>query len=229
MTEIFVGTSGWSYDWNKGNSLDWYVEESGLTAIELNMSYYRFPFPNMVKSWARKGKSLAWIIKVNRSITHYRKLTESTYSSFKKFMVRFKPLEEYIHYYLLQLPPEFNDLTVVQAFVDEFKDVRLAIEFRDRSLFTEEIKEWGEENGVLIVSVDAPDLPATIMSESVIYERVHGRSAWYSHDYSEEELKEIKERVLTERSERVYVFFNNDHAMLRNARMMLNLLTSGLS
>ncbi|MEM4061454.1 MAG: DUF72 domain-containing protein, partial [Desulfurococcaceae archaeon] len=28
--EVYVGTSGWLYDWNEGASLDWYVEESGL-------------------------------------------------------------------------------------------------------------------------------------------------------------------------------------------------------
>ena len=73
MTLIFVGTSGWSYNWNLGKSLEWYTNESGLNAIELNMSFYRFPYPNMIKSWAKKGSTLAWIIKVHRSITHLKK------------------------------------------------------------------------------------------------------------------------------------------------------------
>ncbi len=43
-----------------------------------------------------------------------------------------------------------------------------------------------------------------------------GRSSWYAHDYSYEELVEVARRV--------YVFFNNDHWMLGNARTMLKLL-----
>ena len=41
MPEIFVGTSGWLYDWNLGSSLDWYAEFSGLNAVELNASFYK--------------------------------------------------------------------------------------------------------------------------------------------------------------------------------------------
>jgi uncharacterized protein YecE (DUF72 family) len=74
MTEVYVGTSGWSYSWNQGNSLEWYLKHSGLNAIELNMSSYRFPYSNMVKSWATKGKDLARVVKVHRSITHFQKL-----------------------------------------------------------------------------------------------------------------------------------------------------------
>ncbi|RLE90384.1 MAG: DUF72 domain-containing protein, partial [Thermoprotei archaeon] len=72
--EIYVGTSGWMYDWNIGGNLDWYVKFSELNTVELNASFYRFPFRNQVRSWARKGSKLKWAIKVHRSITHYRKL-----------------------------------------------------------------------------------------------------------------------------------------------------------
>ncbi|MEM4913906.1 MAG: DUF72 domain-containing protein, partial [Desulfurococcaceae archaeon] len=68
--EVYVGTSGWLYDWNEGASLDWYVEESGLNAVELNASFYRFPFRNQVKGWSIKGSTLRWSVKVHRSITH---------------------------------------------------------------------------------------------------------------------------------------------------------------
>jgi uncharacterized protein YecE (DUF72 family) len=224
MTEIFVGTSGWSYKWNKENSLDWYVNESGLNAVELNMSYYRFPYPNMVKSWARKGKSLAWVIKVHRSITHYRKLNKDSFSTFKKFIKIFKPMEDYIHYFLLQLPPDFTNLDTVQDFVDNFKSEELAIEFREESMFSEELKKWSKKNHVLLVSVDAPGLPNTIMSDSTVYERIHGRDDWNDHDYTDGELKDIKDRVLTGEPQSVYMFFNNDHFMLDNGRRMYDLL-----
>ena len=46
--EVFVGTSGWSYGWNKGGNLDWYLRNSHLNAVELNASFYRFPNRNQI-------------------------------------------------------------------------------------------------------------------------------------------------------------------------------------
>jgi uncharacterized protein YecE (DUF72 family) len=225
MTTVYVGTSGWSYDWNLGNSLDWYITESHLNAIELNMSFYRFPYPNMVKSWATKGKSLTWVVKVHRSITHFQKLSTASVDSFQRFKKLFSPLEDQIHYYLLQLPPSFTDTLSLERFIEKTGPEKLAIEFRHPSLLTEEIKTWGKNQGILLVSIDAPQLPTTIMSDSIVYERIHGRTGWYSHDYSDSELHEIKDRIFTGRQpQTVYVFFNNNHAMMENAKHMAQLL-----
>lgn len=103
--EFFVGTSGWYYSWNEDRNLDWFVSNSGLSAVELNMSFYRFPFPNMVKSWAKKGESLRWSIKVNRLITHRLKFSDRAFQSWKKFRNLLMPLEPNIDFYLFQLPP----------------------------------------------------------------------------------------------------------------------------
>jgi uncharacterized protein YecE (DUF72 family) len=53
---------------------------------------------------------------------------------------------------------------------------------------------------------------------------MHGRTEWYAHLYSFEELKEVAERILNIKPEKAYVFFNNDHAMLENSRKMLSIL-----
>ena len=52
-TKFFIGTSGWYYDWNKEKTLDWYIENSNFNVIELNASFYRFPFPNHIKGWGK--------------------------------------------------------------------------------------------------------------------------------------------------------------------------------
>lgn len=221
--EVYIGTSGWAYDWNKENSLDWYVNHSGLNAIELNMSFYRFPYPNMVKSWSNKAKQLAWIIKVNRLITHFKKLNKDSYILFEKFKDIFKPLEDSIHYYLLQLPPNFNNIDSLDLFLNEFGCKKICIEFRNKSLFNDEIIKWSMKKGVLLVSIDAPNMPDRIMSEKIVYERIHGRTGWYSHDYSKKELLDIKNKIVNNNPEKIYVFFNNNHAMLENAKIMHNL------
>jgi uncharacterized protein YecE (DUF72 family) len=220
MTQVYVGTSGWSYDWNLGHSLDWYVRESELNAIELNMSFYRFPYPNMVKSWAVKGKNLAWVVKVHRSITHFQKLSTAAGEHFERFKTLFAPLEDSIHYYLFQLPPTFTDITTLEHFIEKTGTEKVAVEFRHPTLFTDELIAWGQHHKILLVSIDAPQLPRTIMSTDVLYERIHGRTAWYSHDYSDQELQEIRQRLLMSNPKTVYVFFNNNHVMLTNAMRM---------
>jgi len=224
MIEVYIGTSGWSYDWNLGNSLTWYVRESQLNAIELNMSFYRFPYPNMIKSWATKGKTLAWVVKVHRSITHFQKLGKQSVESFHRFKALFSPLEDAIHYYLFQLPPSFTDIATLERFIEKSGTEKLAVEFRHPTLFTNDLILWGKKHGVLLVSIDAPQLPRTIMSQDVLYERIHGRTGWYSHNYSDQELQEIKERLLAGHPKTIYVFFNNNHAMLANAMRMNQIL-----
>ena len=224
MTNIYIGTSGWSYDWNQGRSLDWYLTASGLNSIELNMSFYRFPYPNMITSWAKKGKNLAWVIKVHRSITHFQKLNTKALERFQRFKTLFAPLEDLIHYYLFQLPPSFTDIATLEHFIEQVGTEKIAVEFRHPNLFTKELIEWGKKHTLLLVSIDAPQLPRMIMSQETIYERIHGRTSWYSHDYQDQELQEIKTRILANNPKTVYVFFNNNHAMLQNAMRMNKLL-----
>jgi uncharacterized protein YecE (DUF72 family) len=223
MTRFYLGTSGWSYDWNTGNSLDWYITETQLNAIELNMSFYRFPSPNMVKTWATKGKNLAWVIKVHQSITHFQKLNQKAVEGFQRFKTLFRPLEDRIHYYLLQLPPSFTDIPTLEQFLKKTGTDKLAVEFRHPSLFTNELISWAKHQDLLLVSIDAPQLPQTIMSNEIVYERIHGRTTWYSYKYSDQELHEIHQRIRSQNPTTVYVFFNNTQ-MLPNAQKMNQIL-----
>jgi len=231
LARVFVGTSGWMYDWNLGGSFDWYARFSGLNAVELNASFYRFPFRNQVASWARKGRGLRWSVKVHRSITHLRKLSTQALDTWRKFRELFQPLDPYIDFYLFQMPPSFSyspsNVERVRSFAKATGlGSRFAIEFRHVSWFREEVVELCKSLGITVVSVDAPPPIGTWIASSngVIYLRMHGRSAWYAHEYSREELEEVAERIRSLNPERVYVFFNNDHWMLENAREMLSLL-----
>jgi Uncharacterized conserved protein len=106
--KIYVGTSGWMYGWNKEGNIEWYVNNSGLNAVELNASFYRFPYPNQVKHWASIGSSISWAVKVNRLITHQYKLSENSYKLLERFLSLFEPLDKHISYYLFQLPPSIT-------------------------------------------------------------------------------------------------------------------------
>jgi uncharacterized protein YecE (DUF72 family) len=226
--EFYVGTSGWFYSWNEKRNLEWYVTNSGLNAVELNASFYRFPFPTMVKSWSMRGQGLRWSIKVNRFITHNFKFGERAFLSWKKFYDLFTPLEANIDFFLFQAPPSLTpkSSSQIEKFFEKTKlGERFALEVRNLKWFDDECVNWASRLGMTSVSVDSPDFPRDVFNTSgVVYVRMHGRTEWYAHLYSLEELKEVAERILRVKPEKAYVFFNNDHAMLENSRKMLSIL-----
>jgi len=233
MVDVYVGTSGWMYDWNEGGSLDWYVEQSGLNAVELNASFYRFPFPSQVKSWAVKGSRLRWAVKVHRSITHVRRMGSAALEVWSRFRERFAPLDSLVDFYLFQLPPSFaaseEGVRRLRAFAEACGlGCRMAVEFRHESWFEGKGLELCKELGATFVSVDSPMGTWVASSNGVVYLRLHGRGAWYAYEYSEEELAELASRVAELSPTRVYAFFNNDHWMLENALQMLETLRNQL-
>lgn len=226
--KIYVGTSGWLYSWNQGKNFEWYVENSNLNSVEINMSFYRFPFQNQIKGWANKGENINFSIKVHRKITHILKLNQESLSVWNDFKNLFLPLEAKISFYLFQMPPSFSTefFERVKKFFHNFKEKeKFAIEFRNKSWFSDEWVKKIENLGLIFVSVDSPQIKSYIVkTNDVIYLRFHGRKSWYSHNYTDEELKEIVFKIKNLKPERVYAYFNNNHNMLSNAQKFYNML-----
>ncbi|BFH73840.1 DUF72 domain-containing protein [Sulfurisphaera javensis] len=218
---IFVGTSGWLYDWNEGENLEWYVKNSGLNAVELNMSFYRFPYERQIKAW--KKYNIVWSVKVNRYITHVKRLKDiESWEKFRKIVDELNP-----RFYLFQMPPTFklNEENIKR--VKEFEKLvgeKMAIEFRDPSWYKKlpDLK-------VTVVSIDSPIGTYIVNTSGTVYLRLHGKDNWYMYDYSEEELKELAEKVISLKPKEIFVFFNNDHWMLENARLMRKILEEAFS
>ncbi|AKB12419.1 Uncharacterized conserved protein YecE, DUF72 family [Methanosarcina thermophila] len=226
--DVFVGTSGWYYDWNKKKNFDWFIENSSLNSVELNASFYRFPFPRQIEAWSTKGAGLRWSIKVHRSITHWRQLSGSSLEIWENFRELFEPMDHIIDFYLFQVPPNFNDVARALRFAEAAKlGERFALEIRNRRLLgdDEACEELMKE--VTLVSVDSPDYRNRIFPGKIIYMRMHGREGWYNYNYSMEEISETFRKMREFGPEKVYIYFNNDHNMLENARMTLKVF-SGL-
>ncbi|MCD6508941.1 MAG: DUF72 domain-containing protein [Thermoprotei archaeon] len=228
---VFVGTSGWSYDWNP-DGFKWYARYSGLNAVELNASFYRFPFPNMVRSWlmrTEKAPCMRWAIKIHRYVSHVYMLKDRALGLWDRFHRLFQPLEEYIDFFLLQLPPRFKPddehLRRLERFVEHVNlGYTLAVEWRDPTWFKEEWIGLGRELRFTVVSIDSPIGCFYVRSGPYVYLRMHGRGAWYAYRYSRDELIHVATSLLRLNGTRVYAFFNNDHDMLDNAREFLEIL-----
>ena len=52
MPPIKIGTSGYTYSWNKAKPtpFQWYISQ-GFNSVEINASYYRFPTESWINTW----------------------------------------------------------------------------------------------------------------------------------------------------------------------------------
>jgi uncharacterized protein YecE (DUF72 family) len=224
----FFGTSGWSYGWNRGGNLDWYLRNSGLNAVELNARFYRFPYTNQVAGWAGKGTELRWCIKVHRFVTHQYKFNDTAREIWQKFLDLFRPLDPWIDYYLFQAPPSMKNSERLLQFFDGLPLLKKCVlEIRNRDLILDYSACRKLQECLPLVSVDSPDARNRIFSGQLIYMRMHGRDDWYRYGYSQEELEENAAMILKSGAENVYLFFNNNHSMLENAQRMTGIIQDG--
>ena len=126
------------------------------------------------------------------------------------------------------MPPSFStdNFERIIGFFKDFKGKeKVAIEFRHKSWFSEEWVKKIEKIGIVFVSVDSPEIKSFIVkTNDTIYLRFHGRTGWYSHNYTEKELEEIIEKIKVLKPKQIYAYFNNNHNMLSNACEFYKLL-----
>lgn len=229
MNRFFIGTSGWSYDWNP-DGLEWYASNSGMNAIELNASYYKFPLSDWVKRWS-KIDGLRWSVKVNKNITHMHRMNKNSYILFERFMNLFKPLKEKIDFFLFQFPKQAKPsiLDDIERFLKKF-DVaeKFALEARSKEWFSDLVYKRCEELGISMVSIDAPFAREIVRTSNSIYLRMHGRKEWYDYNYNIREMAEIYKKIALKKPKNTYIFFNNNN-MLENAQLMEKIKSKDLS
>ncbi|MBN2059152.1 MAG: DUF72 domain-containing protein [Deltaproteobacteria bacterium] len=219
MSEIIVGTSGFSYpDWKINFYPEGLGQESFLRyysrhfkAVELNFTYYRMPDETQSKKMIEKsGSALEFVIKANRQMTH--EIQEDSLTKVTPlFLDGISPFIEagQLGAILLQFPQSFHytpeNRIYLKSLIDRLRPLRVSVEFRQREWLKDSVYQSLNDLGAGFVCVDEPDLaslvPAVIKTTSDLgYIRFHGRNGekWYSGDsrtrydylYSEKELLE---------------------------------------
>lgn len=224
--EFYVGCSGWSYPHWEGKFypdclarnqwLAFYVQH--FNTVEVNMSFYRFPFPNMVKSWnTRTPDDFCFTFKANRLITHMKKFRD-TDDLVARFLDVLAVLEGKIGCILWQLPPSMHmseeNLERLEGFFSKLKGHKAAnvVEFRHKSWWCKETYQMLKRNNLTFCVVDYPLLPDDVLVTSeVLYVRFHGAKDRYRHNYTDEELKAWAAKIKEVKGcKEVYCYFNND-------------------
>src|ERR671925_965767 len=137
---IKVGTSGYTYSWNKGKPSPflWYVSQ-GFNSVEINASYYRFPSESWIRTWlATAPDYFTFSIKVNRYITDYTRLKgEKAVQLWYKFAKTLDKIKDKIDFWLFKMPPSFKyvpeNLETLRKFFNDIKldnNSKAVLEFR---------------------------------------------------------------------------------------------------
>lgn len=225
--KIWIGTSGYVYAWNKGipSKFEWYIAQ-GFNSVEINASFYRFPSRSWVRAWREVPENFMFSIKVHRTITHYKRLGAGALESFLNFKESLREMDDMIRFWLFQMPPSYEyseeHINTIRRFVDDSEDNRFVFEFRNKSwwMHIDKVSKIG-----VFCSVDAPNLPRDIIvSNGVVYLRLHGRDAWYSYHYGDEEMNGIISEVKRLNASEVAIYLNNDRSMLANGKYLLERL-----
>jgi len=228
LSQLLLGTSGWSYkEWvgpfynvNK-KMLSYYVKY--FETAEINSTFYRYPSRGMVYGWLRSSpNNFVFTAKLSKVITHETKLDSGQH--IENHLIRFLELMEPLRKanklgpLLIQLPPSFSfyknysDLTeFLKVLPNEFS---FAVEFRHLSWIQEETWKLLKKYNVAYTIVDEPLLPSDVhITANFAYFRWHvrGKRTWYNYRYQREELEPwvIKVLEVTNKVNKVYGFFNN--------------------
>lgn len=221
---FFVGTSGWMYDHWKGRFYPanlpknrWFGFYANLfSAVEVNATFYRtFKEQTYLRWKALAPQGFGFVLKAPRLITHRKYLLEVE-TEIKEFCQSGALLGEHLEMILLQIAPgtPYDLDRLHQALLAFPEPAKVAVEFRRREWYTSETEQLLRRIGATFCNIDSPRQKLTsILTSERAYVRLHGRSRWYSHDYSESELQEIAraaQDLVNQGARRVYIFFNND-------------------
>lgn len=235
--QVHVGCSGWFYWHWRGK---FYPENSRpdvwfrhyaahFNTVELNAPFYRWPHIANVKGWVRQAPdNFRYSVKVNRIITHEKRLvrTRMLVEEFCKFS---DILGEKLGCFLFQFPPSYrytpSRLRTITTQIDP--SFRCAIEFRHASWWREPVYDAFRSRGLIWCTVSAPRLPDQLVrTTDVIYVRLHGSSAWYRHNYSDQELENRAAEIVSSGAREAWVYFDNDRDAfaVHNARTLIEKL-----
>lgn len=231
---IYLGTSGWNYKhWRRtfypegvpqSRWLEFYAER--FQTVELNNSFYRLPTPEQFATWRERAPGdFVFTVKMSRFLTHIKRLRDADEPT-ERFLNAVAPLKEKLGPILLQLPPNLRaDLDALEHVLGLFPErMRVTVEFRHDSWFTEECRALLEKFGAAWCLADRHSRPVTPVWKTTewAFLRMHEGRAEPHPCYGRTALQTWVDRLEKKwgTAADFYVYFNNDAraCALRDAR-----------
>lgn len=220
--KIYIGTSGWSYpgwrtrfyppELKSQNWLEFYSRY--FDTVEINMTFYRSPRPETLRSWAKKTpNNFKFSLKASRQITHIKKLHKVEHD-LEHFAFLARQLGKKCGCLLYQLPPSLTkNLDLLESFLKVLPaGFNHVVEFRHPSWYTPEVYHLMSNQKAIFCVVSSTRVPSeVVVTSEMAYFRFHGITGGYRYRYSDEELKKWAETISRTKAKEVYIYFNNDY------------------
>jgi uncharacterized protein YecE (DUF72 family) len=172
--DIRIGTQGWNYDAWVGpfyppgtrppDFLSVYAR--AFSTVEVDSTFYAIPAAKTVRGWAeRTPPEFSFALKMPQEITHENRLRDSADLA-ALFFDRARELGPKLGPILMQLGPDFapSELPALASFLPLIpRDVRVAVEFRQRGWIHDGIIALLAEHNVAVAFVDARWIPRKLM------------------------------------------------------------------
>ncbi len=186
MTEVHVGTMGWSYDfWTelypKGLKTTGFLAEysTRFGTVEVDNTFYRVPSESTVASWkVQTPADFLFSLKFPKAVTHDRMLKDSD-SHVEFFLKRISPLKPKVGAVLLQFPYAFGEETHLNSLRDFLgflpKEYRFGVEIRNKKLVGDRLYSILRDHNVALAMLDHPFWPRTeVLTADFAYIRWEG-------------------------------------------------------
>lgn len=210
MTEYFVGAGGWAYFPVKVNpKLKAYAEVFNF--VEVNSTFYEYPNPHTVEKWRRTVPSdFTFSVRCHQDLTHRigLKPTDEAYRVLGQMVAYCGILRA--PWLVFETPASYvlNDKAVDKA--SEFLSsanlhgVRLAWE--SRALVTQRAQKMMQNQNI----VHAVDLSreTPLFPSDAIYTRLFGKGKHNIYQFSDDELKQIDQKILLSEAKTVSLAYH---------------------
>ena len=186
--------------------LRFYAER--LDAVEINNTFYHMPTASILASWAEQvPDDFVFALKAPQVITHLKRLRnvdEETEYLFSALSV----LERKLGPVLFQFPKSFRmDLPALKYFLGLIPGkVACAFEFRSPTWLAGGIQDLLRELGCSLCIADTDENPA----EDIIPTASWGYLRLRRSDYTDADLSQWRERILSQKWKRAFVFFKHE-------------------
>lgn len=185
--QIHIGCQGWNYDdWTTGagGEIVFYPRSTRsnemlalyaqiFDSIEVDSTFYAIPPVSTVENWyKRTPENFSFSLKLPREITHEKALGEDSFPVLDEFCEKVSALKEKLGVILIQLAPQFeatkDNAQNLRRFLEQLpKNIRFAVEFRDRGWLVDWTFEELEKNRVALCLVEGNWIPREMIFSAI--------------------------------------------------------------
>ncbi len=216
MIKIYAGTSGFAHKEWKGkfypekilakDMLGFYA--GLLNTVEINNTFYHMPKESVLASWSEHvPRDFVFALKAPQIITHLKQL-RNVFEETEYFFRSLSILGSKQGPVLFQFPKSFRaDMPVLENFLGIIpNNAACAFEFRSPSWLDAGMPDLLRKKGCSLCIADTDENPAQEIIDTVSWGYLRLRRS----DYSDVDLSQWAERVLSQKWERAFVFFKHE-------------------